>query len=95
MEILAKYSIFAVWQQMPGHELSFGLLAQLVEQRTLNPLVDSSNLSGPTKSKATSRKLKVAFFFQRHSSSDLVLHSASLGLTLQRTRLITLRPRLS
>jgi hypothetical protein len=25
-----------------------GLLAQLVEQRTLNPLVDSSNLSGPT-----------------------------------------------
>ena len=47
-----------------------GLLAQLVEQRTLNPLVECSSHSGPTNifrvcvtpgSKATSGHLKVAF----------------------------------
>lgn len=53
-------NLLATLQDKPGdfplYFRSFGLLAQLVEQRTLNPLVESSNLSGPTTKKT--QKLK-------------------------------------
>jgi hypothetical protein len=57
-------------------EVAEGLLAQLVEQRTLNPLVEGSNPSGPTKIRKKNQRLAREcrpFFFVESASKDALI----------------------
>ena len=54
-----------------------GSLAQLVEQRTFNPLVDGSNPSRPTRIKTKANPLGLAFVFV-HACFDSRLPESAL-----------------
>ena len=78
----------------PPHHLEFGPLAQLVEQWTLNPLVEGSNPSWPTNIRliiTNSYKIiasfRAGFFWSRNSYGNAVV-TAEIPITSRQVPLL-------
>ncbi len=57
------YDDFVVWSVYDSHSSIFGPLAQLVEHRTFNPMVERSNRSRPTMYTIENAQFLLGIFF--------------------------------
>ncbi len=66
---------------MPGYAVWFGSLAQLVEQRTFNPLVAGSNPARPTNESNSYSNFQEIGSFRNYFMTPLAMDTGIFGLS--------------